>query len=250
MTQHIDNNSKVAVAIGAGRGIGKAIAKEFAKNGYCIMINDFEKEEKLKNTAEEISIIAGNNHNSKVAYIIGDVSQEQTCINLMEQTINIFGRIDVLINNASIAEKTAVRETNHTSRSSSSSPTNLDTSQYKQASSYFTLEEYEIADTSLKGLYLCIREAAKRMIIQSLKEEEEMEEMGRRNNIPAYSIINISSSYDSIPKSEADAYTFSMSGVDPYFLKSRSKGSNQNCCIPTSSKWNKGQRNSTRSYSH
>ena len=219
MTQHIDNNSKVAVVIGAGRGIGKAIAKEFAKNGYCIMINDFEKEEKLKNTAEEISIIAGNNHNSKVAYIIGDVSQEQTCINLMEQTINIFGRIDVLINNASIAEKTAVRETNHTSRSSSSSPTNLDTSQYKQASSYFTLEEYEIADTSLKGLYLCIREAAKRMIIQSLKEEEEeMEErkMGRRNNIPAYSIINISSSYDSIPKSEADAYTFSMSGVDPF----------------------------------
>jgi NAD(P)-dependent dehydrogenase (short-subunit alcohol dehydrogenase family) len=175
VTQHIDNNSKVAVVIVAGRGIGKAIAKEFAKNGYCIMINDFEKEEKLKNTAEEISIIAGNNHNSKVAYIIGDVSQEQTCINLMEQTINIFGRIDVLINNASIAEKTAVRETNHTSRSSSSSPTNLDTSQYKQASSYFTLEEYEIADTSLKGLYLCIREAAKRMIIQSLKEEEEME---------------------------------------------------------------------------
>jgi NAD(P)-dependent dehydrogenase (short-subunit alcohol dehydrogenase family) len=30
------------------------------------------------------------------------------------------------------------------------------------------------------------------------------------------SIINISSSYDSIPKSEADAYTFSMSGVDPF----------------------------------
>ena len=221
MTQYINNNnSKVVVVIGAGRGIGKAIAKEFAKNGYCIMINDFEKEEKLKNTAEEISkIIADNNHNSKVAYIIGDVSQEQTCINLMEQTINIFGRIDVLINNASIAEKTAVRETNRTSRSSSS-PSNLDTSQYKQTSSYSTLEEYEIADTSLKGLYLCIREAAKRMIIQSIKEEEEevMKErkMGRRNNIPAYSIINISSSYDSIPKSEADAYTFSMSGVDPF----------------------------------
>ena len=224
MTQYINNNnSKVVVVIGAGRGIGKAIAKEFAKNGYCVMINDFEKEEKLKNTAEEISkIIADNNHNSKVAYIIGDVSQEQTCINLMEQTINIFGRIDVLINNASIAEKTAVGETNRTSRSSSSSPppTNLDTSQYKQTSFYFTLEEYEIADTSLKGLYLCIREAAKRMIIQSIKEEEEevMKErkMGRRNNIPAYSIINISSSYDSIPKSEADAYTFSMSGVDPF----------------------------------
>jgi glucose 1-dehydrogenase len=217
VTQHIDNNSKVAVVIGAGRGIGKAIAKEFAKNGYCIMINDFEKEEKLKNTAEEISIIAGNNHDSKVAYIIGDVSQEQTCINLMEQTINIFGRIDVLINNASIAEKTAVRETNRTSRSSSSSPTNLDTSQYKQASSYFTLEEYEIADTSLKGLYLCIREAAKRMTMSSTVQEEENK--GKKialHNTSAYSIINISSSYDSIPKSEADAYTVSMSGVDPF----------------------------------
>ncbi|MFL6321799.1 MAG: SDR family NAD(P)-dependent oxidoreductase [Nitrososphaeraceae archaeon] len=221
MTLYINNgNSKVAVVTGAGRGIGKAIAREFAKNGYCVMMNDFEKEEKLKNTAEEISQInVDNNHNSKVAYVIGDVSQEQTCVNLMEQTINIFGRIDVLINNASIAEKTAVRETDHTSQSSSS-PTNLNTSQYKQTSNYFTLEEYEIADTSLKGLYLCIREAAKRMIIQSTKKEEEEEEetkiRRRRNNTTIYSIINISSSYDSIPKSEADAYTSSMSGVDPF----------------------------------
>ena len=72
------------------------------------MINDFEKEEKLKNTAEEISkIIADNNQNSKVAYVVGDVSQEETCVYIMEQTINIFGRIDVLVNNVSIAEKPA-----------------------------------------------------------------------------------------------------------------------------------------------
>ncbi len=152
------NNFKVAVVTGAGRGIGKAIAKEFAKNGYCVMINDFEKEEKLKNTAEEISkIIADNNQNSKVAHVVGDVSQEQTCVYLMEQTINIFGRIDVLVNNASIAEKTAIREKNHTSQSSSS-PSNLDTSQYKQSSSYFTLEEYEIADTSLKKACISVSE--------------------------------------------------------------------------------------------
>jgi NAD(P)-dependent dehydrogenase (short-subunit alcohol dehydrogenase family) len=136
LTYNNNNNSKVAVVTGASRGIGKAIAKEFAKNGYCVMINDLGKEEKLKNTAEEISkIIVDNNYSSKVAYVIGDVSQEQICVHLMEQTINIFGRIDVLINNASIAEKIAARETDHTSQSSSSSsPTNLDTSQYKQTS--------------------------------------------------------------------------------------------------------------------
>jgi glucose 1-dehydrogenase len=214
-----NNNFKVAVVTGAGRGIGKAIAKEFAKNGYCVMINDFEKEEKLKNTAEEISkIIADNNQNSKVAYVVGDVSQEQTCVYLMEQTINIFGRIDVLVNNASIVEKTATREKDRASQSSSSSPANLDTSRYKQASYYFTLEEYEIADTSLKGLYLCIREAAKRMIISDTMQEQESKgkKIAVNNNTTTYSIINISSSYDSIPRSEADSYTFSMSGVDPF----------------------------------
>src|ERR671930_426663 len=212
-----NNNSKVVVVTGASRGIGKAIAKEFAKNGYSVMINDFEKEEKLKETAEEISqIIVDDNHNSKLAYVIGDVSHEQTCVYLMEQTINIFGRIDVLINNASVAEKIALNETDRTSRPSSSSSTNLDNSQYKQTSSYFTLEEYEIADTSLKGLYLCIREAAKRMITPSTKKEKENKGMKIKKNNTIYSIINISSSYDSIPKPEADAYTFSMSGVDPF----------------------------------
>jgi NAD(P)-dependent dehydrogenase (short-subunit alcohol dehydrogenase family) len=133
-----NNNFKAALVTGAGRGIGKAIAKEFAKNGYCVMINDFEKEEKLKNTAEEISkIIADNNQNSKVACVVGDVSQEQTCVYLMKQTINIF-RIDVLMHaNASIAEKPATREKDHVSQSSSSSPTNLDSSGYKQGSYYF-----------------------------------------------------------------------------------------------------------------
>ena len=214
-TYNNNNNFKVAVVTGAGRGIGKAIAKEFAKNGFCVMINDFEKEEKLKNTAEEISKIIADNHDSKVAYVIGDVSQEQTCVYLMEQTINIFGRIDVLVNNASIAEKTATGEKNHTSQLSSSSPANLDTPRCKQTSYYFTLEEYEIADTSLKGLYLCIREAAKRMIISHTVQEQESKEKKIAGN-NTNSIINISSSYDSIPRSEADAYTFSMSGVDPF----------------------------------
>ena len=72
------------------------------------MINDLEREEELKSTADEISKIIGDN---RVGYVIGDVSLEQASISLIEQTIKKFGRIDVLINNAAIAEKIATDKT-------------------------------------------------------------------------------------------------------------------------------------------
>lgn len=46
-----DNNNRkrrVVIVTGSGKGISKAIATEFAKAGYYVMINDFEKEEELK----------------------------------------------------------------------------------------------------------------------------------------------------------------------------------------------------------
>jgi hypothetical protein len=55
---------------------------------------------------------------------------------------------------------------------------------------HITLEEYEIADTSLKGLYLYIREAAKRMIVSSTTQEQESK--GNKiavNNNTTYAII-------------------------------------------------------------
>ncbi|HYT42488.1 MAG TPA: hypothetical protein VEP90_09085 [Methylomirabilota bacterium] len=55
------------------------------------MINDLEQEEELKSTAEEISKIIGDN--SRVGYVIGDVSQEEISVSLIEQTIKKFQRI-------------------------------------------------------------------------------------------------------------------------------------------------------------
>jgi glucose 1-dehydrogenase len=206
-----DNNNKkrVAVITGSGKGMGRAIAMEFAKAGYYVMINDLEQEEELKHTAEEISkkIDDNDNNNNKVAYVVGDVSQEQIAISLIEETMRRFGRIDALINNAAISEKGSTKKTDELPTTNSF---------YKQASPYFTLEEYEIADTNLKGVYFCIREAAKQMTITAYEDEEKQ---GIRTKIGAggaYSIINISSPYESIPKSEADTYTFSMSGVNPF----------------------------------
>lgn len=207
----IDSGS-VAVITGSGKGIGRATAIEFAKAGYRVMINDLEQEDQLRSTVEEISKITGNGNN-KIAYVLGDVSQEDVSGLLIDQTIRNFGRIDVLINNAGIAEKWQQKKPNEIS-------TTATNSYYKQASPYFTLEEYEIADINLRGAYLCIREAVKRMIeVQNEKKKEnenEKEAVGIRKRSSSYSIINISAPFESIPKQEAESYTLSMSWVDPF----------------------------------
>ena len=216
LDKYYNNNKKkrVLVITGSGKGIGRTIATEFAKAGYYVMINDLEQEEELKHTAKEISnIIDDNNNDSKVAYVVGDVSEEPTAVALIEETVRRFGRIDVLINNAAISEKASTTKKTTYGETPNITSNPLD----KQTSPYFTLEEYDIADLYLKGAYLCIREAAKQMVITAY---EEAEKQNITNKIAAgggaYSIINISSPYKSIPKVEADAYTYSMSGVDPF----------------------------------
>ena len=204
-TDNNDHKRRVTVITGSGKGIGKSIALEFAKAGYCVMINDLEQEELLKSTAEEISKIIADN--TRIGYVIGDVSQEEISVSLIDQTIKKFQRIDVLINNAAIAEKVAPKKPDQISGSNS---------HYEQASRYFTIEEYEVADANLKGAYFCIRQTVKRMVELESKHKNKKEKRFRGRKTCPYSIINISAPYESIPKVEAHEYTSSMSGVDPY----------------------------------
>src|ERR671923_183509 len=119
-------------------------------------------------------------------------------IDLIEETMRRFGRIDTLINTAAISEKVYTKRTDQTTT------TSVANSLYKQASPYFTLEEYEIADTYLKGAYYCIREAAKQMVITAYEDKQDATtRLGTFTGGGHYSIINISSPYDSIPKVEA-----------------------------------------------
>ena len=56
----------------------------------------------LNQTISEIKkVTKGNNNN--ISFIAGDISQEKTCKALIDEAINRFGRIDVLINNAGIS---------------------------------------------------------------------------------------------------------------------------------------------------
>jgi len=89
----IELNSKSAVITGSSRGI-EAIAAEFAKAGYNLVINSRDQEE-LSISKEEI-IRAGNN-STRIVTFPGDISEEDVCIDIIKTAAQEFGTIDVLV---------------------------------------------------------------------------------------------------------------------------------------------------------
>jgi 3-oxoacyl-[acyl-carrier protein] reductase len=89
--------NKVALITGGSRGIGKAIAKKFAKNGYNLVINYVSDDTDLKSLQEEFE-------NVEVLFVKTDVTNYESCENMVKEAINKFGRIDVLVNNAGITK--------------------------------------------------------------------------------------------------------------------------------------------------
>lgn len=92
---------RVAVVTGSSKGIGKAIAQEFASAGYSITLNARDEEE-LKRAAADISKSIGSPNEKRITFVAGDISQEQVCTKLIQHAVDAFGRIDVLVNNAGI----------------------------------------------------------------------------------------------------------------------------------------------------
>ena len=90
---------KTVLITGASRGIGASCALEFAKNGYDVVINYLSSCESALELKKEIE----NKYSVKVLLIKADVSNEQEVKNMVDTTINEFGHIDCLVNNAGIA---------------------------------------------------------------------------------------------------------------------------------------------------
>jgi 3-oxoacyl-[acyl-carrier protein] reductase len=84
-----NNQKRVVVITGSSRGIGKAIAKEFAKNNYSILLNARDEKELIETVEEIKKDIMDSN---KVTYLTGDISEEKICISLIEEAINKFGK--------------------------------------------------------------------------------------------------------------------------------------------------------------
>lgn len=91
--------NKVALVTGSSRGIGKAIATDFAEKGYDVIINYLKEENEAKELKEKLE----NNYNIKAITIKADVSDENEVQKMINTIISKFGRIDVLVNNAGIA---------------------------------------------------------------------------------------------------------------------------------------------------
>jgi short-subunit dehydrogenase len=74
-----NNTNKVTIITGSSRGIGKAIAMEFAKAGYNIVINARDEDELNKSRS---NILTVTRNSIEVLSVPGDVSQEDICVEL------------------------------------------------------------------------------------------------------------------------------------------------------------------------
>jgi 3-oxoacyl-[acyl-carrier protein] reductase len=90
---------KVAVITGSSQGIGAGIAKAFANQGAKVVINYLSNHLKADQLVDEIT-----SHGGKAIAVKANISEPLDIAQLFETTINVFGRLDILVNNTGILE--------------------------------------------------------------------------------------------------------------------------------------------------
>lgn len=103
-------DGKVAIITGAGRGVGRGHAMELAKHGAKVIVNDLggsEKGEGTSRAADDTVAIVESRGGTAVANY-GDVSDHQQCGEMVQQALDTFGRLDIVINNAGIVRDAAI----------------------------------------------------------------------------------------------------------------------------------------------
>lgn len=133
MPAHDRLRDDVAIVTGAGRNIGKAIARTFAREGARVVVADLD-EGRAEQVAAEIEADGGRS--TPVAV---DVSDEAQVESLVADAEHRFGPVDILVNNAAVNERSGLFD--------------------------LTVEEFDrVMAVNLRGTFLCTREAARSMI--------------------------------------------------------------------------------------
>ena len=95
---------KVAIITGAASGIGKATAKLFAEHGAKVVVADIDSE------GSEQAVTEIRDKGNEAIFIRTDVTVKTDTQNLVAQTVETFGKLDILFNNAGIAMRLPVAE--------------------------------------------------------------------------------------------------------------------------------------------
>lgn len=93
------NNKKTALVTGGAKGIGSAICRALAKDGYKIAINYNSSENEARKLKEELSSL------TEVEVFKADVSDSSQVKEMFSQIESVFGGVDVLVNNAGVSQQ-------------------------------------------------------------------------------------------------------------------------------------------------
>ena len=84
---------KIAVISGSGRGIGRAVALAYAREGASVVISDIVERPEVSSTLSNIAAMG-----RQALFVKCDVADEEQVATLVEKTIKAFGGIDILVN--------------------------------------------------------------------------------------------------------------------------------------------------------
>jgi len=135
---------RIAIVTGSAAGIGAGIALRLAKDGFAVVISDLESqhsrmEEMSQKCAKVAALVEGEEVKDVFPCIACDVSKESNVVNLVNETVRIFNRLDCMVANAGIGKFEALSDV--------------------------PLETFnKIMQVNATGTLLCYREAAKAMI--------------------------------------------------------------------------------------
>jgi 3-oxoacyl-[acyl-carrier protein] reductase len=85
---------KVAIVTGASRGIGRAVAKRLAQDGFAVVVNYLSNVGEAEGVVAEIKEIGGD-----AVAVKADVANQADVERLFEETMKKFGSVEVVVNN-------------------------------------------------------------------------------------------------------------------------------------------------------
>jgi len=132
-------DGKAALVTGGSSGLGEAIVYRFAEEGVRVAVGGRDAARTQAVAARAAELARANGHASEHAVVLGDVATVADCDRLVAETLERFGRLDILVNSAGIW--------------------------IEKPTTQMSEDEYDLLmDINLKGSYFMCREALRHMV--------------------------------------------------------------------------------------